>query len=90
MKINHIGICGDSIGRTNKLVELEQALAHYAELGFSIVEVDPIAFGLIINGQIRRPQLANFAAVLNNFNLRYSVHGPNRLNLAYDPRHVTV
>ncbi|MEZ4640630.1 MAG: hypothetical protein R2856_37685 [Caldilineaceae bacterium] len=40
-----------------------------------------------MDGEIRPQQLANFVSVLRNFDLRYSIPGYNRLNLAYDPRH---
>lgn len=87
INIRHIGISGDSLGNSTQLDHLEQSLARFHDLGFTMVEIDPVPFSLIVNGEIRRPQLANFAAVLKNFDLRYSVHGLSRLNLAYDPRH---
>ena len=66
--------------------QLERSLAYSHELGFRLVEIDPSPFSLIVNGELRRPQLENFVAVLENFDLRYSVHGLMRLNLAYDTR----
>lgn len=87
INIQHIGISGDTIGSSARLKHLEESLAQFAGLGFTMVEIDPTPFSLVVNGEIRRPQLANFAAVLRNFALRYSVHGLSRLNLAYDPRH---
>ncbi len=87
INIRHIGISGDSLGNSTQLDHLEQSLARFHDLGFTMVEVDPAPFSLIVNGEIRQPQLADFAAVLKNFDLRYSVHGLSRLNLAYDPRH---
>jgi sugar phosphate isomerase/epimerase len=87
INIHHIGISGDSLGNSTQLDHLEQSLARFHDLGFTMVEVDPAPFSLIVNGEIRQPQLANFAAVLKNFDLCYSVHGLSRLNLAYDPRH---
>lgn len=86
INIRHIGISGDSLGSSTQLDHLEQSLARFHDLGFTMVEVDPAPFSLIVNGEIRKPQLANFAAALKNFDLRYSVHGLSRLNLAYDPR----
>jgi sugar phosphate isomerase/epimerase len=85
--IHHIGIPSDSLGGHHNLQDLEAKLARYHDLGYTLVELDSGAFPLIINGEVRKPQLADFAAVLKNVNLRYSVHGLSRLNLAYDPRH---
>ena len=87
IKINRIGIPSDSLGGHNNLQDLEAKLAHYQDLGYGLVELDSGAFPIIVNGEIRQPQLADFASVLKNFDLRYSVHGLSRLNLAYDPRH---
>jgi sugar phosphate isomerase/epimerase len=47
---------------------------------------DPHVSILIVICQLRLKQLANFAAVLESFDLRYSLHSISRLNLAYDPR----
>ncbi|MEZ4836430.1 MAG: hypothetical protein R2873_31300 [Caldilineaceae bacterium] len=52
-----------------------------------MIEVNPQPFAIIMDGEIRPQQLANFVSVLRNFDLRYSIHSYNRLNLAYDPRH---
>jgi sugar phosphate isomerase/epimerase len=85
--IHHLGLPSDCLAETNQLDQLEQNLAFFQSLGYTLVEVDPIAFSTIINGKVQPKPLANFAAVLKNFDLRYSVHGLSRLNLAYDPRH---
>ena len=87
MIVRGIGIGVGGLGELLPLRQLEQALAHCQSLGFDLVEIDPTPFGLIINGELRRPQLADFLAVVRNFDLRYSVHGLMRLNLAYDTRH---
>lgn len=85
--IHHIGLPADSLGDTTSLRQLEQNLTHIQDLGYTLVEVNPAPFSTIIDGQVQPKQLANFATVLKNFDLRYSVHGLNRLNLAYDSRH---
>ena len=84
--IHDVGIALDMAG-SNRLQHLEQALAYVQSLGCWLVEVDPSPFRTIVYGQLRRPQLEEFVAVLKNFDLRYSIHGLARLNLAYDPRH---
>ena len=85
--VHDIGVARNSPGHSSQLRQLEQDLAYYQELGFPLVEIDPSPFCLILNGELRQPQLQDFLAVLRNFDLRYSVHGLCRLNLAYDPRH---
>jgi len=86
MRPTDVGMALDMTG-FNRLQHLEQALAYVQSLGCRLVEVDPSPFRTIVYGQLRRPQLEEFAAVLKNFDLRYSIHGLARLNLAYDPRH---
>ena len=87
ISIRGIGINLDSLGSPSQLQQLERGLARLRELGFRLVEVNPAPFCLIMNGKLRRPQLDNLLSVLRGFDLRYSLHGLNRLNLAYDPRH---
>lgn len=87
MKIHNIGIPLDALGDFTGLKGLEPALAHFQVLGYSQVEIDPSPFALVVDGSLRRNQLDDFSAVLSNFNFRYSIHSPNRLNLAFDPRH---
>jgi len=85
--VHDIGVARNSPGHSGQLRQLEQDLAYYQELGFPLVEIDPSPFCLILDGELRQPQLQDLLAVLGNFDLRYSVHGLCRLNLAYDPRH---
>jgi len=87
INVRDIGIGLNGPGNRNQLRRLEHSLAYYQEIGFRLVEIDPTPFGLVMNGELRRPQLEDFLSVLNGFDLRYNVHGLMRLNLAYDPRH---
>jgi sugar phosphate isomerase/epimerase len=87
IQINHIGIAG-GVGRSlHPFAQLEQNLDVLRGQGFSMVEIGATALGLILHGELHRRRLADFVAVLRNVDLRYSLHGPNRLNLAYDSRH---
>jgi sugar phosphate isomerase/epimerase len=86
MIVNEIGIDLTRQGGFTRLDQVEIELANYQELGFRLLEINPSPFNLIVNGEVRRPQLANFLAVLGNFDFRYTIHAPDRLNLAYDPR----
>ncbi len=87
MLVRGIGLGVGSSSELFPLRQLEQALAHCQSLGFDLVEIDPTPFSLILNGELRYAQLADFLAVVRNFDLRYSMHGLMRLNLAYDSRH---
>jgi sugar phosphate isomerase/epimerase len=87
INVRDVGIALNGPGNRDQLRRLERSLAHFQEIGFPLVEIDPTPFSLIVNGELRRPQLADFLSILRGFDLRYSVHGLMRLNLAYDPRH---
>ncbi len=85
--IRDIGISLKIPANGPALRQLELALEKLNRLGYPLVEIDPSPFALIINGELRRKQLADFLAVTRSTGLRFSVHGFGRLNLAYDPRH---
>src|SRR5581483_9660755 len=87
MRIHNYGISLDTLGDFGSLSRLHDALAYYQELGYSLVEIDLSPFALVIDGNLRQPQFDAFRAVLSDFTLCYSIHSPNRLNLAYDPQH---
>lgn len=87
IRIHDIGISLKTPGNSFTLRQLEIELAKLGELGYPLVEIDPSSFALIIDGEVRQRQLANFIAVTGQSGLRFSVHGFGRLNLAYDPRH---
>jgi sugar phosphate isomerase/epimerase len=87
IQITDIGIATDGPANSGLLRQLETELAYYDELGYQLVEINPLSFALIVHGELRRAQLANYLAVLKNFDFRYTVHGLDRLNLAYDSQH---
>lgn len=87
IQINEIGIAMSAAPGHDKFARLEKALAWVQDMGYGLVEVSIGPFALILDGELRRRGLADFQAVLGNFDLRYTVHGYNRLNLAYDARH---
>ena len=84
--IEEIGIDLTRQGGFTQLQQLEQELDNFQRLGFRLLEINTSPFSLIVNDKLRPKQLQNFTAVLHNFDLRYSIHGLDRLNLAYDPR----
>lgn len=87
MKIHNIGIAYGIPAGPRRWARLEEGLGWIADQGYNLVEMNPHSVGVIINGKVRADVLADYVAVLNNFDLHYTIHGLNRLNLAYDPRH---
>lgn len=87
MRIHDVGIALERIDEVHQLQHLEQRLAYLQAQGFHLVEIDPNPFHLIVAGELHHASLAEWLAVLRQFELRYSIHGLMRLNLAYDPRH---
>ncbi len=87
IEIRDVGIGLEYLDAPGQLQQLEQRLEHYQAEGFRLVEIDPAPYHLIIHGELHRPSLADWSGVLRQFDLRYSIHGLLRLNLAYDPRH---
>jgi sugar phosphate isomerase/epimerase len=86
MNVRQIGIAAGAGRGPRPFAQLEQTLAHLHSQGFGLVEIAVTSLGIILNGEVQRRQLNDFVAVLRNFDLRYSLHAPNRLNLAYDSR----
>jgi sugar phosphate isomerase/epimerase len=82
-----IGIAQGSVEPVRQLEHLARCLDDHQAQGFRLVELNPHPFHLIIDGEVHQPSLRDWAAVLRNFDLRYTIHGLDRLNLAYDPRH---
>ena len=74
MIVRHIGTDFTRQEGFTLLDKLEAEMAHYQELGFCLLETNRSPFNLIVNCEVRRPQLANFLAVLGNFDSRCSIH----------------
>ena len=86
IQLDHIGLAASSPSGLNRFRTLEATLQQIKTLGFDMVEISYVPYGLLINGELRQAALADFAAVLRNAGLRFSMHGLMRLNLAFDPR----
>lgn len=86
MQIHNIGISLSASAGHRQMKRLEEILSSAYDLGYRLVEFGITPFPVIMNGELRQRELANLIAVLRNFELRYTLHGYNRLNLAYDPR----
>lgn len=86
MQIRQIGIAGGVGAGPQKLRQLATALTFFQVEGFSLVEISVTNLGLILHGELRQREVQEFVAILRDFDLRYTLHAPNRLNLAYDQR----
>lgn len=86
MKINNIGVSFGIPAGPRRFQRLEEGLGAIADLGYGLIEMNPHSLAMIVNGIVRQDVLADFVTVLGNFDLQYTIHGLNRLNLAYDPR----
>ncbi|MBV7339089.1 sugar phosphate isomerase/epimerase [Chloroflexi bacterium TSY] len=86
MNIKNIDISFGIPAGPHRFQRLEEGLGFIADLGYTLVEMNPHSLAMIVNGEVRQKILADFVSVLGNFDLHYTIHGLNRLNLAYDPR----
>ena len=87
IQIREIGIAAGVAAGYDRFHRLDETLGRLADLGYGLVELGVSSLALIIDGAVKPAPLADLVAVLRNHPLRYTVHGLNRLNLAYDPRH---
>lgn len=86
MKIGNIGMSLSAEAGFRQLKRLEELLGMASGAGVRLLEIGITPFPVIMNGELRAREVANLVAVLRNFDLRYTLHGYNRLNLAYDAR----
>ena len=87
MKINGIGKdVGDGY-IDGRLDRLEQCLQYYTELGYTVAEVPITGLSVVINGKLLEPRVQRVKEILEKYNFRYTVHAPNRTNLAYRENH---
>ncbi|GAB4565751.1 MAG: TIM barrel protein [Anaerolineae bacterium] len=83
MEVTAIGVAVGSGLRDGHLGSLKEALAYICDLGYTAAEINAASVSAIINGRLHAAQAERLADVLKSFPLHYSVHAPNRLNLAY-------
>ena len=69
------------------LEHLEKALDYYQQLGFTVAEVPITGLSVVINGKLFQPRVRRVKEVLARYPFRYTVHAPNRTNLAYGQDH---
>jgi sugar phosphate isomerase/epimerase len=81
MNLKGIGIeVGSSSGH---LSQFDTVLKHASESGYKVAEIGLTSLNLILNGRLVPEWLAMVQAVLRRYDLHYTVHAPNRTNLAF-------
>jgi len=83
MHITHISINGDGGRLSGSVATLAEDLAYFQQCGYPAVELSSTGLDVILNGRIFQPQLDRVRAVSERFPLTYTLHPPNRLNLAF-------
>ncbi len=66
-----------------RLERLRECLAYVQELGYATGELGISGLNVIVNGELMPKQVETIQAVLSGYHLRYTVHAPNRTNLAF-------
>ncbi len=83
MHIRSLGIAADGGLIDGRLGRLREILAYIEALGFDHAEIPVEGVSAVINGHLHRTQLDRVLDVLGETELHYTVHAPNRLNLAF-------
>lgn len=81
MHIKGIGINIDSPTIDGDLDLLEKALGDFQDIGFDYVEIPVHGVDAIFKGRLNWLQTRVITDILKKFKLKYTVHGPNLLNL---------
>jgi len=83
MRITGIGINGDAGHLGGSLAQLTKDLAFFQRCGFDGVELSSHGLDVVIGGRLRQPQVDRVRAIVERFDFVYTVHAPDRLNLAF-------
>ena len=81
MSIKGIGINADSSRIDGNLEVLEENLAYFQRVGFDYVEIPTHGLDAILNGRLNPRQVKRIKEVLARFDLQYTVHCSDWLNL---------
>jgi sugar phosphate isomerase/epimerase len=80
MKIDGLGIDAKA---GPILEDVAAELAAYQECGFDMVELSVHDLDLVLNGRLQRRRLEQVVALVQQFPFAYTVHAPDRTNLAF-------
>lgn len=86
IQVEAIGLAAGVSAGHKRMQRLAEMLDAIQQSGYELVELSISSLGLIFDGDVHRQALDDLVAVTRQFDLRYTVHGLNRLNLAYDSR----
>jgi sugar phosphate isomerase/epimerase len=81
MQLSGIAINADAGLIDGNLNKLRQELNYYQELGFPCVELAPHGLGAIYHGRLIPKRMQELQSILKEYPFRYTVHGPNPMNL---------
>ncbi|MCD6289906.1 MAG: sugar phosphate isomerase/epimerase [Anaerolineae bacterium] len=82
----HITTISTDVGgrlQDGRLDSLEATLRQISEIGFTGAEISIHTVSAVINGALYWPQVKRIQDIVRRFDLHYTAHAPNRLNLAY-------
>ncbi len=65
------------------LEEVAAELAFFQACGFELVELSIHDLDVVLNGRLHQERLRDLVALLRDFPFEYTVHDPDRTNLAY-------
>lgn len=88
MHITGIGINADAARLNGSLAQLEEDLSFFHRCGFDAVEISIHGLDVVINGGLYRPRVNRVRAATERFDFVYTVHAPDRLNLAFPHKRV--
>lgn len=81
MKISGFAINADAGLLDGNLEMLCRELSYYRETGFTHVEISPHGIGAVSNGRLIPGCMERLNKILGSYPFRYTVHGPNSMNL---------
>jgi sugar phosphate isomerase/epimerase len=83
MRITGLCINTDGGYLGGDIARLEESLSHARRCGFDGAELSVHGLDLVVGGQVQRERLDRVRATAERFDLVYTVHAPDRLNLAF-------
>lgn len=87
MKINGIGKDVGDHYIAGRLSRLEEVLTYYQQLGYTVAELPIEGLNVVVNGYLLAQRVKVVQEILSRYAFRYTVHAPNRTNLAYGYNH---
>lgn len=78
-----IGSKIDEVRVDGRIGQMEKDLKHYEAIGLQAAEIPPHGLDVIKNGRLDEKATQKVADLLSEFNMIYSVHAPNPVNLMH-------